>query len=56
LPEQDGEPKPAKPHVSGEHDEQAKGKAVTKSVGQGLGDACLILPQMNRLVWWFYSL
>jgi hypothetical protein len=44
LPEKDGEPKPAESHISGEHDEQAKGKAVTKSVGQGLGDACLILP------------
>ncbi len=44
LPEQDGEPKPAKSHISSEHDEQAKGKAVTKSVRQGIGDADLILP------------
>ena len=44
LPEKDGEPKPAESHISGEHDEQAKGKAVTKSVGQGFGDAALILP------------
>jgi hypothetical protein len=44
LPEQNGEPKPAESHISGENDEQAKGKAVTKSVGQGLGDSCSILP------------
>ena len=44
LPEQNGEPKPAESHISGENDEQAKGEAVTKSVGHGFGAALLILP------------
>ncbi len=44
LPEQDGETNPAESHISGKDDEQANGKAVAKSVGQGIGDADLILP------------